>query len=27
MAPEFLELKRRVDPEELFQSRFYEHIR
>jgi len=27
MAPEFLELKRRVDPEELFQSRFYDHIR
>lgn len=26
-APEFLELKRRVDPEELFSSRFYEHIR
>jgi FAD/FMN-containing dehydrogenase len=27
MAPAFLELKRRADPEELFSSRFYEHIR
>jgi FAD/FMN-containing dehydrogenase/glycerophosphoryl diester phosphodiesterase len=25
--PEFLELKRRVDPDELLSSRFYEHIR
>ena len=27
MLPEFLELKRRVDPKELLSSRFYEHIR